>query len=122
MQKLQQHKNEAQAAVETALQTTTTNNNIVVKDNGKIKIIPIAQLQYLEAADDYVKRKPCSILKTVYHRRNSSASTVLISSTQHLLPVLICMKKDSHLALLTTGARLPVSKAGYAKLKEVLGI
>ncbi|MBC7628598.1 LytTR family DNA-binding domain-containing protein, partial [Ferruginibacter sp.] len=31
-------------------------------------------------------------------------------------------EKDSHLALLTTGQRLPVSKAGYAKLKEVLGI
>ena len=31
-------------------------------------------------------------------------------------------EKDSHLALLTTGAQLPVSKAGYAKLKQVLGI
>ena len=31
-------------------------------------------------------------------------------------------EKDSHLVLLSTGARLPVSKAGYAKLKEVLGI
>jgi two-component system LytT family response regulator len=31
-------------------------------------------------------------------------------------------EKDSHLALLSTGQRLPVSKAGYAKLKEVLGI
>lgn len=31
-------------------------------------------------------------------------------------------EKDSHLALLTTGARLPVSKAWNAKLKEVLGI
>lgn len=31
-------------------------------------------------------------------------------------------EKDSPLALLTTGVRLPVSKAGYNKLKEVLGI
>lgn len=31
-------------------------------------------------------------------------------------------EKDGHLVLLSTGARLPVSKAGYAKLKEVLGI
>ena len=31
-------------------------------------------------------------------------------------------EKDNHIALLTTGARLPVSKAGYGKLKEVLGI
>jgi two-component system LytT family response regulator len=31
-------------------------------------------------------------------------------------------EKDSHLVLLNTGAKLPVSKAGYTKLKEVLGI
>ena len=31
-------------------------------------------------------------------------------------------EKDSHLVLLTTGARLPASKAGYLKLKSVLGI
>ncbi|MCY7292933.1 MAG: LytTR family transcriptional regulator, partial [Ferruginibacter sp.] len=31
-------------------------------------------------------------------------------------------EKDSHLVLLTTGVRLPVSKAGYVKLKMVLGI
>jgi two-component system LytT family response regulator len=31
-------------------------------------------------------------------------------------------EKENHLLLLTTGAKLPVSKTGYAKLKEVLGI
>ena len=41
--------NAMQAVVEMALQTTTTSNRIVVKDNGKIKIIPIVQVHYLEA-------------------------------------------------------------------------
>jgi two-component system LytT family response regulator len=31
-------------------------------------------------------------------------------------------EKDSHLVLLTNGKRLPVSKPGYGKLKELLGI
>ncbi len=31
-------------------------------------------------------------------------------------------EKDNHLALLSTGVRVPVSKNGYAKLKEILGI
>ena len=31
-------------------------------------------------------------------------------------------EKDSHILLLNTGAKLPVSKSGYAKLKDVLGI
>ena len=56
MQKLQQQRvNATQAIVETALQSSAQNNRIVVKDNGKIKIIPVGQVQYLEAADDYVK-------------------------------------------------------------------
>src|SRR6187397_179187 len=56
MQKLtQQRLNDTQAVVETALQATMQSNRIVVKDNGKIKIIPMAKVQWLEAADDYVK-------------------------------------------------------------------
>jgi two-component system LytT family response regulator len=31
-------------------------------------------------------------------------------------------EKDGHLVLLSTGVRLPVSKTGYTRLKEVLGI
>ena len=31
-------------------------------------------------------------------------------------------EKDSHLVLLSSGAKLPVSKTGYLKLKEILGI
>ena len=44
----------------TKLLNIVTNNpiqqkRVVVKDNTKIKIIPTANIQYLEAADDYVK-------------------------------------------------------------------
>ncbi len=133
MQKLQQQRtNAAQAVVETALQTTTTNNRIVVKDNGKIKIIPIAQVQYLEAADDYVKiiTAEGSFLKkkTMQHFEDSLPPQEFIRIHRSyiinaaLITRIDLHEKDSHLALLTTGARLPVSKAGYAKLKEVLGI
>ena len=52
---LLQKNNTAEAVVTSALQTPTVSNRIVVKDNGKIKIIPLAQVQYIEAADDYVK-------------------------------------------------------------------
>ncbi|MGZ3865553.1 MAG: LytTR family DNA-binding domain-containing protein, partial [Bacteroidia bacterium] len=32
------------------------------------------------------------------------------------------LEKDSHIALLKSGAKVPLSKTGYAKLKEVLGL
>lgn len=133
MQKLQQQRiNAAQAVVETALQSTIQSNRIVVKDNGKIKIIPIAQVQYLEAADDYVKiiTAEGSFLKkkTMQYFEDSLSPQefVRIHRSYIISAALITRidlhEKDSHIALLTTGARLPVSKAGYAKLKEVLGI
>ena len=31
-------------------------------------------------------------------------------------------EKESYLAILKTGAKVPVSKTGYAKLKKVLGL
>lgn len=133
MQKLQQQRtNAAQQVVETALQTTTPNNRIVVKDNGKIKIIPVAQVQYMEAADDYVKiiTAEGSFLKkkTMQYFEDSLAPQEFIRIHRSyiinaaLITRIYLHEKDSHLVLLTTGARLPVSKAGYAKLKEVLGI
>ena len=44
-----------QEVVETAAQSPTQQNRVVVKDGNKIKIIPINKIHYLEAADDYVK-------------------------------------------------------------------
>ncbi len=121
-----------QAIIETASQSPVQSNRIVVKDGGKIKIIPIAQIQYVEAADDYVKIHTADGVflkkKTMQYFENSLQQQQFIRvhrsyiiNTQ-LITRIDPHEKDSHLVLLSTGARLPVSKAGYAKLKEVLGI
>jgi two-component system, LytTR family, response regulator len=133
MQKLlQQQNNVAREIADTALQATVQSNRVVVKDNGKIKIIPIAQIQYLEAADDYVKiyiAEGCFLKKqTMQYFEDSLPSSEFIrihrSYIVHaqLINRIDPYEKDGHLVLLTTGARLPVSKAGYSKLKDVLGI
>jgi two-component system LytT family response regulator len=133
IQKLsQQHTTVVPEVVETALQSTLQSNRIVVKDNGKIKIIPVAQVHYLEAADDYVKiitaEGPFLKKKTMQYFENSLPPQEFIRIHRsyiinaQLITRIDLHEKDSHLALLTTGQRLPVSKAGYAKLKEVLGI
>src|SRR6478752_1346082 len=44
-----------EAVLESAAQSPVQQNRVVVKDGSKIKIIPVNQIQYLEAADDYVK-------------------------------------------------------------------
>ncbi len=137
MQKLTQQQKttnvtQTNAVLETVATTASQAQRIVVKDGGKIKIIPIPQVQYLEAADDYVKIHTAegSFLKKKtmqYFEDAFPAHQFIRVHRSYIVNTLLITRidpyeKDSHLALLTTGQRLPVSKAGYAKLKEVLGI
>lgn len=133
MQKLlQQQTNIAKNVVGTAMQSPLESNRIVVKDNGKIKIIPFTQVQYIEAADDYVKIHIVdgNFLKkqTMQYFEDNLPSTEFIRVHRsyiinaQLINRIDPHEKDSHLVLLTTGVRLPVSKAGFGKLKDVLGI
>ena len=129
---LLQKNNVAQAIVSTALETAAPSNRIVVKDNGKIKIIPLPQVQYVESADDYVKIHTAEgnflKKKTMQFFEDSLPQQEFIRIHRsyivnaQLITRITPYEKDSHLALLTTGAQLPVSKTGYAKLKQVLGI
>ena len=134
IQKYQHHSAVPQSntVLETAAQSPAQQNRIVVKDGSKIKIIPVNQIHYLEAADDYVKIVTAdgSFLKkrtmnffeqslSVYHFARIHRSYIV--NTQ-LITRIDAYEKDSHLVLLTTGAKLPASKTGYAKLKDVLGI
>ncbi len=129
---LLQQNNQSQAVAATALQSPTVSNRIVVKDNGKIKIIPLQQLQYLEAADDYVKIHTSDghflKKKTMQFFEDSLPQQEFIRIHRsyivnaQLITKITPYEKDSQLAILTTGVQLPVSKSGYAKLKAVLGI
>ncbi|HEX5154547.1 MAG TPA: response regulator [Parafilimonas sp.] len=121
-----------EAVLETAAQSPVQQNRVVVKDGSKIKIIPVNQIQYLEAADDYVKI--CTAEGSFLKKKTMSYFEQSLQSFQfvrvhrsyivntQLITRIDAYEKDSHLLLLSTGAKLPVSKAGYSKLKDVLGI
>ncbi len=118
--------------LEEAAKTPAQSNRIVVKDGGKIKIIPIIQIHYLEAADDYVKIHTAEGIylkkKTMQYFEDCLQQQQYIRIHRsyivnaQLITRIDPYEKDSHIALLSTGAKLPISKAGYLKLKEVLGI
>ncbi|MBC7628078.1 LytTR family DNA-binding domain-containing protein, partial [Ferruginibacter sp.] len=116
MQKLlQQHTTVVPEVVETALQSALQSNRIVVKDNGKIKIIPVTQVHYLEAADDYVKIITAEghflKKKTMQYFEDSLPPEEFIRIHRsyiinaQLITRIDLHEKDSHLALLTTGQR-----------------
>ncbi|MGI8951705.1 MAG: LiaF transmembrane domain-containing protein [Chitinophagaceae bacterium] len=89
MQKFLQKKSSKEKTkeiLETASQSPIQSNRVVVKDGNKIKIIPAHHIQYLEAADDYVKifTADGSFLKKKtmqYFEQNFAAGTVLAHSS-----------------------------------------
>jgi two-component system LytT family response regulator len=107
-------------------------NRVVVKLSGKIRIIPIDDIHYLEAADDYVKihtrdgaflkNKTMGHFETVLNKnqfvRTHRSFMVNVTEITRIDPY----EKDNHLAILKSGGRVPVSKTGYVKLKSVLGL
>ena len=115
-----------------AARTPAEQQRVVVRLSGKIRIIPVDDIHYLEAADDYVKihTKDGSFLKnkTMGHFeqvlnkdqfvRTHRSYMINISEITRIDPY----EKENHLAILKSGARVPVSKAGYVKLKTVLGL
>lgn len=120
------------ALLESASENPAQSSRIVVKDGSKIKIIPVGQLQYIEAADDYVKliTTDGTFLKnkTLSYYESSLAQyqfirihrSYLVNS--QLITRIDAYEKDGHIVSLKTGKTLPVSKTGYQKLKEQLGI
>jgi two-component system LytT family response regulator len=118
--------------LETAAQSPSQQQRIVVKIGGKIKIIPIEDIHYLEAADDYVKihTHGGAFLKNrtmSWFERSLDPTQFVRTHRSFILNVqqvtrIDPYEKDSHLCVLQSGAQVPVSKAGYVKLKSVLGL
>jgi two-component system LytT family response regulator len=118
--------------LETAAQSPAQQQRIVVKTGGKIKIIPMEDIHYLEAADDYVKihTHNGAFLKNrtmSWFERSLDGTQFVRTHRSYILNVqqvtrIDPYEKDSHLCVLQSGAQVPVSKAGYVKLKAVLGL
>jgi len=103
---------------------------IVVRDGARVHIIPIAKLDYAEAQDDYValstagkkhlKQQTISSLEgvldpTLFLRIHRSYIVNLERVTK-IEPY----SKDNHVVVLSNGTKLPVSRSGYARLREFL--
>jgi two-component system, LytTR family, response regulator len=107
-------------------------NRVVVKEGGNIRIIPVNEIQYIEAYDDYVKIYTLKEMflkkKTMSFYENSlDASQFVRVHRSYILQLnqitrIEPVEKDTHLALLKSGAKIPLSKSGYTKLKSVLGL
>jgi two-component system LytT family response regulator len=103
---------------------------IVVKDGTRVHIIPIDKLDYVEAQDDYValrsEKKNYLKQQTISSLEASLDPARFVRVHRSYVVNLECLAKiepytkDARLALLADGSQIPVSRAGYARLKELL--
>ncbi len=120
------------ALLEATAQQPPQNQRVVVKLHGKIKIIPFQDIHYLEAEGDYVmihttdgkylKNKTMAFFENNLDNNQFSRChrSYIVNLTQ--ITKIEVYDKDNHIAVLRSGAKIPVSRNGYTKLKQVLGI
>ena len=127
-----QQKNSAEALLDSTTHSPSQHERIVVKTGGRIKIIPLSEIQYFEAADDYVKiftrdgnflkKKTMNYFEQVLDPRQFVRTHRSYIVQVQQITRIDAYEKENQLAILTSGAKIPVSKSGYAKLKSVLGL
>ena len=103
---------------------------VLIRDGAQVHVIPVARLDYVEAQDDYVSFKAdgkqylkdqtlaaveASLDPACFVRIHRS----YILNIERIARVEL-YAKDSRVAILRDGTRLPVSRAGYARLSKLL--
>lgn len=107
-------------------------NRIVVKNGSDIRIVPTQDIQYIEAYDDYVKifTKDTYYLKKKtmnYYEQVLDSSKFFRTHRSFIINLqeltrIEPLEKNTYVALLKNGKKVPLSRSGYAKLKETLGV
>jgi two-component system LytT family response regulator len=107
-------------------------NRLVVRVKNDIKIIPIAEVSYFEADDDYVtihtpggkylKKMTMKALEesldSAKFARVHRSFIINLNGITGIEPY----ERDTYLVNLLAGEQIPVSKTGYARLRQVLGL
>jgi two-component system LytT family response regulator len=104
---------------------------IVVKDGTRVHIIPVDKLDYAEAQDDYValhsqgksflKQQTISGLEAALDPQRFVRIHRSIIVNLERVAKIEPYAKDSRIAVLSDGTQLQVSRAGYDRLKTLLG-
>jgi len=111
-------------------ETSSSVNRVVVRKGNAINLIPVEQIKYVAAEDDYVM---------IYHSAGKALKQQTMKFYEENLPKADFVRihrsyivrveeikqiepygKDNHIAILHSGDKLPVSRSGFKHLKEEL--
>lgn len=103
---------------------------VIIRDGADVHVLPVGKIDYVEAQDDYVsfqaagksylKEQTLTELETQLDpRRFVRIHRSYILNVERLAKVEL-YAKDSRVAILQNGTKLPVSRSGYQRLQQLL--
>ena len=103
---------------------------LLIRDKADVHVIPVGKIDYIESQDDYVAVRTGG--KTYLKEQTLAELETLLDPgafvrihRRYILNLVRLSKielgvTDSRIAVLTDGTELPVSRSGYARLRELL--
>jgi len=118
------------ATLAASLRSKPLQRIVVRHEDGTIQVVPVARVDYVEAADDAIvivtggvklkKQQPIGELaRELDPDRFVRIHRSLLLNIERI-ERLELYAKDSRVAILRDGTRLPVSRSGYVRLRELL--
>ncbi|WP_440963578.1 LytR/AlgR family response regulator transcription factor [Massilia sp. GER05] len=103
---------------------------VLIRDGARVQVIPVARIDYIEAQDDYVaicsegrqwlKNQRMAELESQLDPqaflRVHRSYIVNLGTIARIEPT----GKDGHCAVLKSGARIPISRSGYQKVRDLM--
>lgn len=120
----------SQELVATARADRTPLGRILIRDRTDVHVIPVEKIDYIESQDDYVsvkaggrsylKEQTLAELETLLDRgRFVRIHRRYLLNLSRLSKIELSVT-ESRVAVLTDGTELPISRSGYARLRELL--
>ena len=103
---------------------------VVIRDGAQVHVVPVERIDYVEAQDDYVgfrtggkvllkEQTMADVEAALDPRRFVRIHRSYLLNVERLARVEL-YAKDSRVAILTDGTKLPVSRSGYQRLQVLL--
>jgi two-component system LytT family response regulator len=119
-----------EAVVAQARQRQQLLERLLIRDGTRVQVVPVETIDYIEAQDDYVAvvASGCQWLKS---QRLAELETQLDPQAflrvhrSYIVRVAAIARiepsgRDGHCAVLHSGAKVPISRSGYAKVRELI--
>jgi two-component system LytT family response regulator len=108
-----------------------TLERVLIREEGRVHVLPVERIDFIEAQDDYLsfcmgakryrKQQTLADIEAQLDRarfvRIHRSFLLNVERLARIEPY----AKDSWLAILREGVKLPVSRTGYARLRELIG-